>query len=155
MTSPPICTEYAFTARVAVAAVRLVGVDPEGLRRYVPITGGSVDGPLLNGEVLPGGGDSQLVRADGVCELEARYRIRTVDGVEVGVLNRGLRHGPAHVMARLAQGQQVSAAEYYSRTTPRFEAPIGSSYEWLNKTVFIASAERLAEVVVVHFHRVL
>jgi hypothetical protein len=155
MTSPTICTEYAFTARVAVAAPQIIGADAEGLRRYVPIIGGTVDGPLMKGEVLSGGGDSQLVRADGVVELEARYRLRTVDGVEVAVLNRGLRHGSADVMARLAHGQRVSPDEYYSRTTPRFEAPSGSAYEWLNKTVFIASADRLAELVVVHFHRVL
>jgi hypothetical protein len=155
MTSPTICTEYAFTARVAVAAPRVIGSSPEGLRRFVPIIGGTVDGPLLKGEVIPGGGDSQLVRADGVVELEARYRIRTVDGIEVDVLNRGVRHGSVDVMDRLTQGQQVSPDQYYSRTTPRFEAPSGSPYEWLNKTVFVASADRLVDLVVVHFHRVL
>jgi hypothetical protein len=155
MTWPPIRTEYAFTAQVSVAAPRVIGMVPEGLRRFVPITGGTIDGPRLRGEILVGGGDSQLVRADGVFELEASYRIRTHDGIEVEVLNRGLRHGTAEVMDRLAQGQQVSPADYYSRTTPRFKAPGGSPYEWLNRTVFIASAERLADLVIVHVHQVL
>lgn len=155
MTWPLIRTEYAFTARVSVAAPRAIAATPEGLRRFVPITGGTVEGPLLRGEILAGGGDSQLVRADGVFELEASYLIRTEDGAEVEVLNRGLRHGSVEVMARLAQGEQVSPTEYYSRTTPRFKAPRGSPYEWLNRTVFVASAERLADMVIVHFHRVL
>jgi hypothetical protein len=155
MTWPLIRTEYAFTARVSVAAPRDIAAAPEGLRRFVPITGGTVEGPLLRGEVLAGGGDSQLVRTDGVFELEASYRVRTADGVDVDVLNRGLRHGPVEVMARLAQGEQVSSTEYYSRTTPRFKAPTGSPYEWLNRTVFIASADRLADMVIVHFHQVL
>jgi hypothetical protein len=155
MTWPLIRTEYAFTARVSVAAPLAIAVAPEGLRHFVPITGGTVEGPLLSGEILGGGGDSQLVRTDGVIELEASYRIRTADGVTVDVFNRGLRHGPAEVMAQLAQGEQVSPTEYYSRTTPRFKAPSGSPHEWLNRAVFIASAERLAEVVIVHFHQVL
>jgi len=155
MTWPVIRTEYAFTARVSVAAPFIIGTAPEGLRRFVSITGGTVEGPLLRGEILAGGGDSQLVRTDGAFELEASYRIRTANGVEVDVLNRGLRHGSAEVMARLAQGEQVSPTEYYSRTTPRFKAPSGSPYEWLNRTVFIASADRLANIVIVHFHQVL
>jgi len=155
MTWPLIRTEYAFTARVSVAAPRVIAEAPEGLRRFVPITGGTVEGPLLSGVILAGGGDSQLVRTDRVFELEASYRIRTADGVEIDVLNRGLRHGSAAVMTRLAQGEQVSPAEYYSRTTPRFKAPSGSPYEWLNRTVFIASADRLADLVIVHFHQVL
>jgi Protein of unknown function (DUF3237) len=155
MTRPLIRTEYAFTARVSVAAPLVIAAAPEGPRRFVPIIGGTVEGPLLSGEILGGGGDSQLIRADGVIELEASYRIRTADGVTVEVLNRGLRHGSAEVMARLAQGEQVSPTEYYSRTTPRFKAPSSSPYEWLNRAVFIASAERLADVVIVHFHQVM
>jgi hypothetical protein len=155
MSWPLIRTEYAFTARVSVAAPQVIAAGPEGLRRFVPITVGIVEGPLLRGEILAGGGDSQLVRTDGVFELEASYRIRTPDGVNIDVLNRGLRHGTAEVMARLAQGEQVSPTEYYSRTTPRFKAPSGSTCEWLNRGVFIASAERLAGLVIVHCHQVL
>jgi hypothetical protein len=151
----PIRTEYAFTARVSVNPPQVLGADPSGLKRYVPITGGVVDGPLLKGEVLAGGGDSQLVRGDGVIELEARYSIRTQDGVAVNVVNRGVRHGPAEVMARLARGERVSHGEYYCRTSARIEAPVDTHYEWLNRTVFIATVERLPDIVVAHFHQVL
>lgn len=155
MTPPLVRTEYAFTARVLVGAAIVVGQGPQGLRRYVPITGGFVTGPLLNGKVLAAGGDSQVLRTDGVLVADAQYVIRTEDGVTITVLNRGLRFGPADVMARLSQGEQVAPEEYYFRTAAQFEAPIASRYEWLNKAMFVATAERNAESVIVHFYRVL
>jgi hypothetical protein len=155
MTPPPLRTEYAFTARVLVGAAIIVGQGPQGLRRYVPIAGGTVTGPLLNGKVLAAGGDSQVLRTDGVLVADAQYVIQTDDGVTVTVLNRGLRLGPADVMARLSRGEQVAPEEYYFRTAAQFEAPLGSHYEWLNKAMFVATAERNAESVIVHFYRVL
>jgi hypothetical protein len=41
--------------------------------------------------VIPGGADWQVVRDDGVGELVARYSIRTGDGTEITVVNRGIR----------------------------------------------------------------
>jgi hypothetical protein len=148
-------TEFAFTARVTLAPVVVIGRGPEGLRRYVPILGGTIDGPLLQGSVLGGGGDSQVVHADNVLAVEARYIIRTADEVNVSVVNRGIRHGPPDVIARLAAGGHVDAGEYYFRTAAQFEAPLGSSAEWLNKSIFIGTAERQVEAVIVHFFRVL
>jgi hypothetical protein len=153
--TPPLRTEYAFTARVSVGTAVIVGEGPQGLRRYVAITGGSVDGPLLHGKVLAAGGDSQVLRTDGVLVARAEYVIQTQDGVSVAVLNRGLRWGPAEVMARLSRGEPVAPEDYYFRTAAQFEAPLGSPYEWLNKTVFVATAERNAEAAIVHFYRVL
>jgi hypothetical protein len=147
-------TEYAFTARVLLSPTIVIGDGPEGLRRYVPIIGGTVDGPLLKGEVLAAGGDSQVLRADHVLAVEARYVIRTQTGVNIGIVNRGLRHGPPDVIARLTSGQKVAPTEYHFRTVAQFEAPLGSIYEWLNKSLFIGSAEREVDAAIVHFHRV-
>jgi hypothetical protein len=155
MTPPPLRTEYAFTARASVGAAIVVGQGPQGLRRYIPITGGLVTGPRLNGTVLAAGGDSQVLRTDGVLVAEARYVIRTEDGVAIAVVNRGLRWGPADVMARLAQGEAVAPEEYYFRTAAQFEAPLGSRHEWLNKALFVTTAERHAESAIVHFYCVL
>jgi hypothetical protein len=152
---PSLRTEYAFTARVSVAPALIVGPCPYGLRRYVPITGGTIVGPLLNGRVLAAGGDSQVVRADGVLEVDARYQVQTEDGVVVAVANHGLRLGSPEVIARLTQGEKVSPDEYYFRTAALFEAPMGSPYEWLNRAIFTATAEREADLVTVHFFRVL
>ena len=67
-----LATEHAFTVRASLAAPLVVGEGPEGLRRFIAITGGTVSGPLFNGTVVPGSGDWQVVRADGVLKVEAR-----------------------------------------------------------------------------------
>jgi hypothetical protein len=152
---PMIRTQYAFTARVSVATAIIVGPGPRGLRRFVPIVGGTVVGPLLTGRVLAAGGDSQVVRADGALEVEARYLIETEDGHLVAVVNQGLRLGSPEVIARLNRGDKVLPDEYYFRTAAQFEAPLSSPYEWLNRAVFVATAEREVDLAIVHFFRVL
>lgn len=151
----PLKTEFAFTAYVKVAAPIVIGQGADGLRRYVPITGGEVQGPLLKGTVLAAGGDLQVFRtADDVLDLEASYILES-DGVKISVVNSGYRHGPAEVIARMARGEAVAATEYYFRTSARLDAPKGSKYEWVNKTLFITTAERQSDLVLVHFYRVL
>lgn len=127
-----------------VAPIRDLGATPRGRRRIVPILGGTVRGLRLEAEVLPGGADWQYVRGDGVVELVARYSIRTRDGVEIAVVNRGLRRAPPDVLERMTRGEAVDPALVYCRTTPQFEAPAGP-YEWLNRSVFIASADRMPD----------
>jgi len=130
-----------------------VGATPQGTRRVVPITGGRFEGPQLRGEIVPGGADWQFDRADGVTQVEALYLLRTEDGVHIQVHNRGLRHGPPAVMARLAAGEPVSPAEYYFRAAPEFSAPAGR-YEWLNRSLFVCCGERRAGSIRLWVHRV-
>jgi hypothetical protein len=152
---PTLRTEYAFTAHVSVGSAIIVGQGPQGIRRYIPIVGGTVDGPLLSGKVLPAGGDSQVVRSDGVLVVDAQYVIQTGDGVNIAVFNRGLRLGSKEVIAKLTRGEKVSPNEYYFRTAAQFEAPLGSRYEWLNQAIFVATAERNPNETVIHFYRIL
>jgi hypothetical protein len=125
-----------------VAAVRDLGATPYGRRRIVPILGGTVRGPRLEAEILPGGADWQHVRSDGVVELVARYSIRTGEGVEIAVVNRGLRWAAPDVMEKMARGEPVDPGLVYCRTTPQFEAPAGP-YDWLNRSLFIARVDRM------------
>ena len=150
-----IATDFVFTIRAELADTLVIGAMTRGLRRFVPITGGSVTGPALEGDVLPLGGDSQIVVSDTLLEVEARYFIRTHDGVTIAVTNRGIRKAPPSVMLRLTQGEAVNAEEYYFRTAPCFEAPPDSSYRWMNEFTFVASALREKNVAVIHVHRVL
>jgi hypothetical protein len=69
--------EFAFEIKVKVEDVRELVVTPKGIRKIVPITGGSFEGPAIKGSILPGGYDWQLLRSDGVAEIEARYVLRT------------------------------------------------------------------------------
>jgi hypothetical protein len=146
--------EFVFEARVAVAPPMIIGNSAHGLRRIIPILGGPCTGPRLQGEVIPGGADWQVLRPDGVWSLEARYTIRAADGALIQVVNRGLRHGPAEVLDRIFRGESVSPDEYYFRSVPEFEAPLGGPHEWLNKAIFIGAAERRANEAIVRFHLV-
>jgi uncharacterized protein DUF3237 len=135
---------HVFDIEAEVAPMRDLGAVPHGRRRIVPILGGSVKGPRLQAVVMPGGADWQCVRGDGIVELVARYSIRTSDGVEIAVTNRGLRRATPEVMARMARGEAVDPALVYCRTTPQFEAPAGP-HEWLNARVFVGSVVRLPD----------
>jgi hypothetical protein len=127
---------------VDVGPIRDLGPTPHGRRRIIQILGGTVRGARLTADIVPGGADWQYVRADGVTELEARYAIRTRDGVEIAIINRGLRRAPPEIMERMSRGEPVDPAQVYFRTAPTFEAPAGS-YEWLNRSLFVATAARL------------
>ena len=128
-------------AEVTLAPPQELGDSPLGRRRIIPITGGSFRGEKLAGRVLPGGADWQMIRADGVAELDARYTLETDDRALIYVRNFGYRHGPAEVMQRLAAGEPVDPSLYYMRTTPRFETG-AERYKWLNRIVCIAKGAR-------------
>jgi hypothetical protein len=130
-----------FKADIELAPAQELGAGPLGRRRIIAITGGRFFGQRLSGRVLPGGADWQVIRADGVAELDTRYTLETADGALVYVRNRGYRHGPADVLKRLAAGENVDPAQYYMRTTPLFETG-DERYAWLNRIVCVATGAR-------------
>jgi hypothetical protein len=134
-------------------AAVVVGETPVGLKRVVPILGGTFSGPEVSGTIVPGGADWQYVRADGVTVVEARYLLRTDDDVLIEVNNRGIRHGPAETMKRLAAGESVDPSEYYFRATPVLTAPAGK-YEWLNRNLFICTGARYATAITLWIYRI-
>jgi len=138
--------EFLAHVRADVNQPEVVGPTLLGERRVVPIAGGEVDGPELRGTILPGGADWQVVGADGTALLEARYTVRTDDGALVYVRNLGLRHGAPEVLERIQHGEAVDPAEYYFRSTPRFEAG-DRRYAWLNRILAVGSGARLADEV--------
>ena len=152
--SPKLQSEFVFEAHVTVDKPMVVGDGPHGLRRVVPISGGTVTGPKLTGTVVPGGADWQFVRPDGTLQIEAKYTLKADDGTLIMITNRGVRRGPKEVIERLAKGEQVDPALYYFRTTAELEAPVGSKYAWLNNSVFVGVAERQAAAAVIRFFEV-
>ena len=129
----------------------MLGATLIGERRIVPITGGEVAGPQLQGTILPGGADWQVVCSDGTALLEARYVVETDDGALVYVRNLGIRHGPPEVLERLRRGEVVNPAEYYFRSSPRFESA-HPRYSWLNRIVAVASGARLESEVLIDIY---
>lgn len=141
-----------FEAKIEVGAVQDIGVTAKGVRKMIPILGGTFTGDELSGVILPGGADWQLIRPDGVAEIEAHYTMKTDDGVRIYIVNKGYRHGPPEVMTRLANGQEVAANEYYFRSTPVFEVEHGK-YDWLAKSIFLGTGERHKHNVLFRFYR--
>lgn len=112
---------HALHLEVEVGAPLEVGPLPAGLRRVVPILGGTVSGPAMTGRVLPGGADFQLIRTATETEVEARYVLESDRGELVTVHNWGLRTGSADDIARLRRDEPVDPARIYFRSSPRFE----------------------------------
>jgi len=112
-----------------------------GERRIINITGGEFSGARLSGTVLEGGADWQVIRGDGVAQLEARFTMRTHDGALLYVRNFGFRHGAPEVIARLFSGEVVDPATYYFRMTPLIETG-DPRYAWLNALILVGSGMR-------------
>ena len=143
--APPMT--YLTQVRCDVEAVLTLGPAPGGERRVVPLLGGEVEGPGLNGRILPGGTDWQWNRSDGTLEIAAHYVIETPEGARIEVQSNGLRHGPPEVLARLARGEAVAPHEYFFRTLMRFTTG-HTAYEPLNRAMALARGRREARRVI-------
>ncbi len=139
--------EPIFTIRAELGPILELGPTPYGQRRIIDILGGTVQGPRLSGKVLRGGADWQIVRADGVADIQARYTLETTTGGRILVDSLGLRHGPPEVLAALARGEAADPASYYFRTAMRFETSDPEA-DWLNRILAIAHGRR--EALAVH-----
>lgn len=130
-----------------------MGECPAGTRRIIPIVGGTAQGPLLSGRILPIGADWQTVLAGGIADLDARYAIETADGAVIEVVSQGIRHASAEVHARIAGGEQVDPAEYYMRTAIRLESG-HPAYDWVNRALFIARGGKVGNTVRLSVYRI-
>jgi hypothetical protein len=130
-----------FHIEAEVGEIQHFGDTPYGERRVIDIIGGRVYGARLSGHILPGGVDRQIIRTDGVTDLQARYAIETETGARILVNSDGLRHGPAEVLAAIARGEQVSPERYYFRTAMRFETA-DPACDWLNRIIAVATGAR-------------
>jgi hypothetical protein len=147
------CLVHVCDVLAQLAPVVEVGRSARGERRVIPITGGEVRGPRLAGRILPGGADFQLIDADGLAEIHARYVIETTSGARAYVENSGMRHGPAELIARQRQGEIVDPSQIYFRATPRFETA-APDLAWLMRSIFVCSGARLPDRVQLRFFEV-
>ena len=69
--------EFAFKIHLDLGdRVKIENITSGGGRGFVPVTGGEVEGPRLNGCVVPySGGDYPGIRPDGVVAFNARYML--------------------------------------------------------------------------------
>jgi hypothetical protein len=152
-TPTPPGLKFLASLAVEVAAPVEVGRTRTGLRRVIPISGGTVTGPELNGRILPAGADYQLITSDTSSDLDARYVIETDDGDRLFVMNAAYRTGSAEDIAALVRGDEVPAERIYFRCCPRFEVS-GDRWAWLESTVVIGSGRREPDRVLIDLWRV-
>ncbi len=148
MLEPTVFAEFAVTVGTPVK----FGNSGFGGARFVPILGGTAKGKL-QGKILAGGGDDQLIRADGLTQIHARYVIETDDGALIRVDSKGVRSGPPEIMAALLRGEKVDGSKVYFRTAIRFETA-DPRYDHLNQRMFVAVGTRLPECVLLKVYEV-
>lgn len=142
----PPALEHVCDIQVQLDPITEMGRGRAGQRRIIPIVGGTVSGPRLNGKVLNVGADWQTIFDDGLAELDTRYALETDDGATIEIINYGFRHGPADVLADLARGEPVSPDLYYMRTHARLETG-DPRYDWVNRSLFAGTGARLQSAV--------
>ena len=129
----PPSAHLAWQAWVDIGPRQDLGLSPAGERFMIPILGGRFEGQVenvsLQGQVLAGGADRQLLRPDGVKELDALYEMQTHDGAVLTIHNRVL-------IDDSAQPQR------YVMSHVRVTAPQGP-YEVLNRRVFVGTLHPL------------
>jgi Protein of unknown function (DUF3237) len=152
--TPELHTQYVFTVTAEIAEVTVAGDIGHGVRRIIPIIGGEVRGERVNGKVLPFGADFQIIRPNELIDLEAKYAFETDDGAVVYVENKGIRFGSVDLLQKLKRGEPVDPKLIYFRTVPKFETG-AENYRWLMQHIFVASAARHADRVIIDVHMVL
>ena len=110
---------------------------PWGATSIGYIERGEFRGPVLNGRVLPGGGDWPAISVDGANSYQVNVRAvwETHDGARLYVQYYGFIDVPTQV----AGGGDLAAvdpSQYYFRTAPTFRTG-DSRYLWLNKILSV------------------
>lgn len=137
--------EFLFEARVKLHLPAIeIGPTPDGNRLIYYVKGGSFDGPLLNGRVVPdSGADWIQIRPDGSGLLDVRFCLETHDNALLYVYWQGrFWSEPDH--AEYAFDVEKSddpdgAWRYYFRTAPFFETS-DPRYLWLNNIVSVSKS---------------
>ena len=151
--SEPPTLSYVMTLRVRVGDPVDFGHVPRGRRRVIPILGGTFEGPNLHGTILPGGADWQIVREDGLAELDTRYTLQTNSGSLIYIQNAGIRHASPEITKKLLAGEPVDHSQVYFKTVPIFETS-APELQWLTRAIFIGIGERLPNDVIIQAWKV-
>ena len=154
--------EFVFQIRLYFTRIDTVGDMPSGAGRgAVYVDSGTVEGPRLNGKVLPGsGGDWALFRPDGVLATDARYMLEADDGAKILLHNKGYLWGRTpDVIPRIQDwmfrgGPPVPHSEFYLRSSPTFEVAKGP-HEWLTRHIFIGVGDRYADGNLIRYYALL
>jgi Protein of unknown function (DUF3237) len=151
--APAPSLAYAFSVRATLLPPVEQGEIDGKRKRFIAITGGTVYGPKLQGDVLAGGGDWQSISPGGLTEVYAKYSLKAKDGTVIAITNAGVRTATPEVIEKLAKGEDVDPSLYYFRTNPVFDVRAGP-HQWLKRTLFVARGIRKPDHVVIDFYEV-
>ena len=155
MTIDPPILEHMCDVVAEIAPPIEVGQTPFGMRRMIPITGGTVSGPSMSGRIVPGGADFQCLFADNtVARLDARYVLELDDGAMIWVENSAMRAMSAENAARMMRSEPVNPDEVYFRCQPRLESA-HPDWEWVNRMQFVGAGVRRPTGVFISFYKMI
>lgn len=144
-----------FEVRLTGTSLALVGQDYEnsGRRQLVPCPEGEIIGPDFHGHIMPAGIDHQLVRADGVTEINAAYGFELDDGRKLYIHVEGIRTVPKDKVETVKSGGAVDPKLFYYVTTPKFEV-YDESLKWMTEKIFVCDGTRLPDAVLLTYYTV-
>jgi len=130
---------YVLSYRVQLKdPLEVIGKSPSGMRVNLYTEGGVVEGPDINGRVLPVGGDWFTLRDDGIGMLDVRSTIETDDGALIYVNYTGLTDWGVDGFKKYLDGRIPEKT--FLRVAPRLEAS-HPRYQWLNRLQFLGVGE--------------
>lgn len=134
----PIKLEYVFQVRIDFKE-RVSFEGPNGRRAYVPAISGVVEGPRLQGIVVPHSGADYA----GHGRLNAHYMLQASDGTMIYINNTGYLYPKDGKPLDRNDPTWGGDREFYFRCTPVFDTPVGP-HDWLTRTVIIGTGKRHA-----------
>ncbi|KAK3670488.1 hypothetical protein LTR78_009592 [Recurvomyces mirabilis] len=142
--------QFLFHLECDMETFRHIGEGPYGDRSTVIFKGGRFEGPKLRGEILPGGGDWEIVRNHGdqqTAHLNTRYNLVTHDGATIYLQTTGTRTGSRSVLEKLGNDTSIDPDQFKMRLHLTMETG-DERYNWINSGVFIASSGRNGDQVI-------
>jgi len=143
--SPPPTLKHLFTLKATVSAPIEFGVGPFGRRRCVPIASGTIEGPYINGKILPiAGADYMIVQDDSSIRADTRYTIETDDGVFIYAQTQGVRSGSPEALRAMMEGRSFSQDDYWMHLSIKLETG-HEKYQWVCNRIIVARCTRIGE----------
>jgi hypothetical protein len=121
---------FTYTGLPPVRPPEVVGNLPEGLFVNFYPDGGDLTGPNLKGKVRPAGGDSVIIRKDGVALLDVRTTLQTHDGALILINYPGIIDLGADGYDKFLKGQLPPVARIRTSVHLVTSAP---NYAWVNR----------------------
>ena len=137
--------EFLFEAKVQLHLPPLdVGPMPQGQRVIFLVKGGTFEGPLLKGRVVPDAGADWIhIRPDGSGVLDVRFCLETHDNALLYAHWEGRVWTPqedAEYAFDVEKADDPAGAwRYYFRAAPQFETG-DERYSWLNNIVTVSKS---------------